>query len=193
MKKVIIIIAAIVVIAIGFKACSGSASDTAEETTAETQETATETSATEDTTEATSGQESQESDEPQEGAPLFDVTSENFRNTYTDYRVATDYNGDSCIIIYSDYTNLSDESNSPAFSYAIVSAFQNGVELETTFLPSDDSDPAENNLSKDIQPGITINAARVFKLEDMSDVSLECKDIMNFDSSATQKATIKLQ
>ena len=77
------------------------------------------------------------------------------------------------IFYYFNFTNKSTEATSAVVS-SYFQCFQNGIECETTFLEGENAE--YNNLSKDIQQGITIEACEIYKLTDMSEVTIEASD-----------------
>ena len=125
----------------------------------------------------------------QEVAPLFDLTAQKCHVKYTGFAIKQDYDGKDCLVIYMDATNLSGKS-SFANQGAYIKAYQNGVELENSFIIEDE---ACDNSVKYVQDGVTLNIAEAFVLTDRSDVDIEIEDLWNWTESTTQKATIKLQ
>ena len=125
----------------------------------------------------------------QEVAPLFDLTAQKCHVKYTGFAIKQDYDGKDCLVIYMDATNLSGKSGF-ANQGAYIKAYQNGVELENSFIIEDE---ACDNSVKYVQDGVTLNIAEAFVLTDRSDVDIEIEDLWNWTESTTQKATIKLQ
>lgn len=102
----------------------------------------------------------------------IDTNFGNFTLKYTGYEISKDYEGKSCIIVYFDYTNNSNESKAYEWS-AGVKAFQNGVECDTAFI-LDSQNTALGNSSKEVKSGTTIGVASAFLIEGMDDIELEC-------------------
>lgn len=97
--------------------------------------------------------------------------------------------GISCILIYSDFTNNSDNSAS-ADDNMLLRAFQDGVELERVY-DSSYSDETKN-YEKNIKPGKTIEICEVYQLSNKkSDVELEITNAFLIGGDIA-KGTIKL-
>lgn len=118
----------------------------------------------------------------------IDTDFGDFYLKYTGYELARNYDGESCIIVYFDYTNLSNESES--FSYSTyITAFQNGIECDSTYISGRDNE-ACNNSHKDVKNGVTLRVAEVFKLNNLTEVEIECKKP---GGKAVDTVTIQLQ
>lgn len=102
----------------------------------------------------------------------IDTNFGNFTLKYTGYEISKDYEGKSCIIVYFDYTNNSNENKAYEWSTG-VKAFQNGVECDTAFI-LDSQNTALGNSSKEVKSGTTIGVASAFLIDGMDDIELEC-------------------
>lgn len=128
-------------------------------------------------------------------APLFDFDGANARATYVKHEVSTDYDGNPCLILYYNYTNKRQETKSAMWGDCYIKAFQNGIECDYTFMNYDNKTgkTERDNMDKEIMSGVTITVADVFKLTDMSDVTLDISDMWDWDNKTSTTAVLKLQ
>lgn len=129
---------------------------------------------------------------PEESAPLFNFSIGTCSIKYTGYRIITDYEGYPCLELYYDYTNNDAEAVGAWLSDLHITVFQNGVECETAFI-WEDRDEAIDNFSKDVLPGTTINVASCYRLTDMSDVTIQIKELWNWENPQSQMVTLSIQ
>lgn len=101
-------------------------------------------------------------------------------------REATDYEGKRAIVVTYTFTNNSD-SDAHFFTDIDARAYQNGVELDTTFNSS--AWNAENNDSKTVKTGATIVVEKGYELTDSSPVTVEAKEMWDFDNVILAEAT----
>lgn len=113
-------------------------------------------------------------------APLFDYDIQNCHITYTKHEFAKDYNGNDCLIIYYNYTNKRSDECSAMGNSAYISLYQNGVQKDHATLPFDSKNEAVSNHYKNVMPGVTIEVAEAFKIDDRSEVTLVINDIFDF-------------
>ena len=110
---------------------------------------------------------------------------------YTGFEMSTDYDGNNAIIVYYDYTNKKEET-SYVYETFYAQAFQNGVECDMAMLL--DAPEAYSNLSKEIQPGTTLEVAFPYVLQDTTNpVDLEVQAMSEMFSDKVYKQTINLQ
>lgn len=129
----------------------------------------------------------------QTAAPAFDFATDAFSIKYTDHKVMTaDYDGYPCVAIYYDYTNKSQESDSALMADYSITVFQNGLECDTTFLSYDDREEAFSNYSKEVLTGTTVNVAKAYRIKDMSDITVQIKELWNWNDPKTMSITLKL-
>jgi hypothetical protein len=103
-----------------------------------------------------------------------------------DFSLVKDWEGKDAILVNIDFTNNSEEGASYDWS-CMSKAFQDGVELGTTFLSGDDELYNENG-SKEIKPGVTIDVTSVFQLDNPdSPVEVELSEIISFDDKMLTK------
>ncbi|MDR0853495.1 MAG: DUF5067 domain-containing protein [Clostridiales Family XIII bacterium] len=103
-----------------------------------------------------------------------------------DFQLVKDYEGKDAILIRFDFTNNSDEAKSFIWS-ADNKAFQDGIELETAIQSYDDG-LSDDNASKDIQPGTTIEVYEVYLLSNTtSPVEVELTELISFSDDKLVK------
>ena len=96
------------------------------------------------------------------------------------YELATDFEGNPSIWIYSRVTNTSSESTLASL-VAFPTLFQNGVELEIA--SPNFADPVKEefqNLSKNIQPGASIEITQLYRLQDNSAITVEVSNLIDW-------------
>ena len=125
-------------------------------------------------------------------SPLFDFTISTCSIKYTGYKIVMDYDGYPSLALYYDYTNNDTEATGAWLADYSIKVFQNGVECDSTVAAYDETDDAMDNYSKDVLPGTTINVARVYRLADKSDVTIQIKELWNWDNPQTQSVTLSL-
>lgn len=102
-------------------------------------------------------------------------------------RLSKDYDGKPVAIVTYSYTNNDSEAHS--FSWTFEDhAYQNGVEAEPTYFPSDDDYQKNNNQSKEIKSGVTIDVMVAYKLNDTTTpVEVEVGQLISFDDTKITK------
>lgn len=113
-------------------------------------------------------------------APLFDYDIDNCHITYTRHEIAKDYKGNECLVIYYNYTNKRSDEVSAMGNSAYLSLYQDGVQMDHATLPFDSKNEAVSNHYKNVMPGVTIEVAEAFKIDDRSEVTLVINDIFDF-------------
>lgn len=120
----------------------------------------------------------------------IDMTNDKFTIHYTQHRVATDFGGNPCLLLYYDYTNHGTTASSAMVDVSIQ-AFQNGESLSAAI--PENNDTAIDHFMAEIQPGETVNVCQVFSLTDMSDVTLEAGEAFSFGGGTITSQILKLQ
>lgn len=166
MKKRVLAVLLAATMALSMVACGGSSETEKEEVKTE------ETGESEDTKTGEEEPEQEEKVAPADDG-VINFECDTFKVEYTRHEVGKDWEGNPCLIYYFNFTNKSTEATSAVVS-SYFQCFQNGIECETTFLEGENAE--YNNLSKDIQQGITIEACEIYKLTDMSEVTIEASD-----------------
>ena len=140
---------------------------------------------------ADSTEPSDTSDSAQTAGSSIDITPDKFSVRFKQFAVSKDYGGNSCLMIYYDYTNSGD-SQSSAFVDFTLQASQNGESLEGTYPEANDT--AVDNYMNTIDPGKTVTVCQVFLLKDTtSDVTLQGKETLNVSGGQTTSQVLKLQ
>ena len=140
---------------------------------------------------ADSTEPSDTSDSAQTAGSSIDITTDKFSVRFKQFAVSKDYGGNSCLMIYYDYTNSGD-SQSSAFVDFTLQASQNGESLEGTYPEANDT--AVDNYMNTIDPGKTVTVCQVFLLKDTtSDVTLQGKETLNVSGGQTTSQVLKLQ
>lgn len=100
----------------------------------------------------------------------FDVVTDTYSIKYASHEISTDFSGNPCLLLFYDYTNLSDY---PAGALIDVSmqVLQHGkvrpAAIPDTFVSETDS------YLKEVAPGETARICQAFSLEDLSDVTVQ--------------------
>lgn len=142
---------------------------------------------------ASSGGSSDSGDQPtnsNSGAVVNDSANSNlgrYKVEIKGCRLSKDYDGTPIAIVTYSYTNNDSEAHS--FSWTFEDhAYQNGVEAEKTYFPSDDDYEKNNNQSKEIKSGVTIDVMVAYKLNDTSTpVEVEVGQLISFDDTKITK------
>lgn len=98
------------------------------------------------------------------------ATNDDTTLKYLKHEVITDSNDREVVVVYFDFANNSKDNEAFIYNYN-VTCFQNGKELDYP-LASFDVDEY-NNAARELQTGANITVARIYILEDKSDVDLE--------------------
>jgi uncharacterized lipoprotein YehR (DUF1307 family) len=171
MKKILTLIFAAILV-FGLVACGGSEEPSTKPQGTEAQEPATE-----------------EKKEESKDDGVIDIVTKTCTMTYTKHEISKDWDGNDCLIFYFNYTNNGEETSS-AMVDTFVQCFQNGIECDTAILDEDIKEA--DNYTKDIKPGVTLEVAIAYVLEDMSEVEIEASEAFSFDDTKdTQKITLE--
>lgn len=128
---------------------------------------------------------SKESASKEEDDNLIDVDIHDCHVKYLRSSIEDNYVGDSCLVIYYEFTNNSDENKS--FDYTIgAKAFQGGVELDSSLFHVNGN---TKDSGADIQPGTTVEVASAYELRDNSEITLEVSNWL----SDNVKDSMKIQ
>ena len=107
---------------------------------------------------------------------------------YLKYDVITDSNDREVLVVYFDFANNSEDNTAFAYNYD-VTCFQNGKELDYPLVSFDIDE--YNNIARELQTGTNITVARIYILEDKSNVDLEVTPLG--DDKKLIKLTLELQ
>lgn len=108
-------------------------------------------------------------------------------------RLAEDFEGDPVIIVKYKFTN---NQNDEATSFMVAfddKAYQNGVGLNHAYVLKDSAKYSEDNQTKAIKKGATIDVEVAYELNDTeTDVEIEVKELFSFsDKTLTKTFSIK--
>ena len=107
--------------------------------------------------------------------------------TIDSWEAGTDYKGANAAIVTYTFTNNSDDATS--FMVAIsAKAFQNGVQLESAIVTDIDS----QDIMKEIQPGATITVQRGYLLDDNSEITVQCSELISFNDAILAEQSFTL-
>lgn len=98
--------------------------------------------------------------------------------------VTSDYEEGQIIAILYDFTNNSDETKGADLS-VYAQAFQDGVELEHSYMANLPDGWESDNVNKEVRPGTTIECVECFILTSESDVEVEITEAFSFTDSGT--------
>lgn len=107
---------------------------------------------------------------------------------YLKHEVITDSNDREVLVVYFDFANNSEDNTAFAYNYD-VTCFQNGKELDYPLVSYDIDE--YNNIARELQTGTNITVARIYILEDKSNVDLEVTPLG--DDKKLIKLTLELQ
>lgn len=183
MKKISVFVMMVALLTVfTFSACEGSGeSSTGGESTENgtTEETPAPENA--DTAEEAPAAESAESDKIADSGTLGDYTC-----VIKDFAIVKDWEDKDALLVNFDFTNNSEDSATFMMSI-LTKAFQDGVELETTFLSSD-NELYDDNSSKEIKTGVTLDVSSVFLLDNTdSPVEVEVSEAFSFGDAKLAK------
>lgn len=116
------------------------------------------------------------------------VTYDNTTLKYLKHEVITDNNGREVVVVYFDFSNNSEDNTAFAYNYD-VTCFQNGKELDYPLISFDIDE--YNNIARELQTGANITVARIYILEDKSNVDLEVTPLGG--NKKLMKLTLELQ
>ncbi len=115
------------------------------------------------------------------------ATDAKYAVTIDNATVMTDYQDQPALVVDYTFTNNSDKATS--FMVAIhAQAFQNGVELKSAI----GSDWDSSNAMSDIKPGATVTVQEAYLLNDQSDVTVECTELISFDDTIIAEAVFSV-
>lgn len=107
---------------------------------------------------------------------------------YLEHDVIADSNDREILVVYFDFANNSKDNAAFAYNYN-VTCFQNGKELDYPLVSFDIDE--YNNIARELQTGANITVARIYILEDKSNVDLEVTPLGG--DKKLMKLTLELQ
>lgn len=143
---------------------------------------------------ASGGEDSQNDTNPQANTNNAAVVTESTESNLGDFKVeikscklSKDYEGKPIAIVTYAYTNNGKEPTAffPAFE---EHAYQNGVEAEHCYYTGNDEYDNQNNQSKEIKSGVTIDVMVAYSLNDTTTpVEIEVGRLFSFDNTKITK------
>lgn len=128
--------------------------------------------------------------EEQSATPATDAGAESssaYAVTIDDCAVTSDYEGKSAIVVTYTFTNNSEDAQS--FLSAIsAKCFQNGVQLDIAMVSDIDS---QSTLSE-IKPGASVTVQEAYVLDDQSEVTVECSELISFNDDILAERTFSV-
>lgn len=100
---------------------------------------------------------------------IIDVTVDGCTIKYLRHEIIEDTSGEKCLAVFYEFTNNSNETTSCIYEFS-DKAFQKGIELDTSYFFAEG---IEDNESKEIKPGVSVEVYTLFKYKDTSNVELE--------------------
>ncbi len=104
--------------------------------------------------------------------------------TIDDCAVTEDYSGAPAIVVTYTFTNNAEKAT-PFMTAISAKCFQNGVELDTAIVQDIDAQSALN----EVKPGATTTVQEAYLLDDQSDVSVECTELISLDDTVLAEKT----
>ena len=98
--------------------------------------------------------------------------------------VVQDYAGKAAIVVTYTFTNNAEKAV-PFFTAVSAKAFQNGVQLDTAIVSDIDSQSSMN----EIKSGATTTVQQAYLLDDQSQVSVECTELISLDDTVLAEKT----
>lgn len=129
-------------------------------------------------------------DDQGSGAAAEDGSGNNLGSYRVDIlscRLAKDYEGSDVVVVKYNYTNNSSESTS--FDVAFMTyAYQNGIGLNGAYVLADNANYSDENQSKSIKSGASIEVEVAYKLNDTTtDVEIEVTEFISFSDKKVTK------
>jgi len=135
-------------------------------------------------------EESTEDVDEAEDDGIIDFTTDAFHLKYLSHELGEDYEGNSTIVIFYEYTNL--EEDAANFMFATnTKLFQNGIQLETAI--AYETPDEYNNSMLDVQQGATLTVVTIHSLHDIENpITLEVSELISFnDEKDTQEIILQ--
>ena len=125
-----------------------------------------------------------------EAGDKIDLSTEKFSIRYVQHKMAKDFAGNPCLLLYYDYTNNGSTASS-AMVDVNIQAYQNGKVCDAA-IPETNEDAIDHFMSE-IKPGETVNVCQAFSLSDKSNVTLQAGEAFSFGGGETTSQILKLQ
>lgn len=138
------------------------------------------------TTDAGSAQAVQQETPKADAAPASEGDLGDYHVKILDSSIVNDWEGNKAIRVTYEFTNNGDDSTSADIAL-YFQAYQNGIELESTFVGYEEEDAERDNAEKSVKTGVTLTCATCFVLSDESDVEVEVAESISFNDKKLEK------
>lgn len=119
-----------------------------------------------------------------------DISNKKFHVKYLRHEVTENQYGEQILAVYYEFTNNDDESQSYDLSVQ-DKAFQNGIELNHSYIHLNDESKLRNN---EIQPGYTVTVCAIYEISDTeSEIELQVEPWISFSDKPSATMTITPQ
>ena len=120
---------------------------------------------------------------------IINIESNGCTLKYLRHEMVENAFGDECLAVFYEFTNNSEETTSCIYTFS-DKAFQNGIELETSYVYIED---VEDNGSKEIRPGISVEVYTLFEPQDNSVVELEVSEWISLSDTPLDTMQLALE
>lgn len=120
---------------------------------------------------------------------IINVTVDGCTLKYLRHEILKNATGTDCVAVFYEFTNNSKESTACIYKFSDM-AFQNGVELDESLFLLEDYD---NNNTKEIKPGVSIEVYSLFKHKDMTNIEIEVSPFASFDDEPLDTMILSLE
>lgn len=133
---------------------------------------------------------SETSEAPQASSgDTIDMSNDKFTIHYKQHRIANDFSGAPCLLVYYDYSNNGSTASSAMVDVSLQ-AYQNGQVLSAAIPDADDD--AIDQFMTEIQPGQAVTVCQAFSLIDKSDVTLQAGEAFSLGGGTVTSQILKL-
>lgn len=103
-----------------------------------------------------------------------------------DSSVVEDWEGNRAIRITYEFTNNGSEAVAASIALTLQ-AYQDGIELDPTFIGMENEDEERDNADKNVKTGVTITCAACFVLSNESEVEFEATEFVSLSNAKVVK------
>lgn len=133
-----------------------------------------------------SAQAAQQETPKEDAAPASEGDLGDYHVKILDSSIVTDWEGNKAIRVTYEFTNNGEDATSADIAL-YFHAYQNGIELESTFVGHEEDDVERDNAEKSIKTGVTLTCATCFVLSDESDVEVEAAELISLSDEKLEK------
>lgn len=141
---------------------------------------------TNNTTDTGSAQTVQQETPKADAAPASEGDLGDYHVKILDSSIVNDWEGNKAIRVTYEFTNNGEDATSADIAL-YFHAYQNGIELESTFVGHEEDDVERDNAEKSIKTGVTLTCATCFVLSDESDVEVEAAELISLSDEKLEK------